>query len=130
MKGETNLTKLIQNMNPILNDGDYVFCTVSDLSNIPMNLVIGTFREAEGVTLILVKAEADKLGLNYDYIAAWITLEIHSALDAVGLTAAFATALGEHGISANVVAGYYHDHIFVAKDDGLKAVEVLNAMRS
>jgi hypothetical protein len=128
MTGETNLTKLIQNMNPILNDGNYVFCTVSDLSNIPMDSVIGTFREAEGTTIILAKAEADKLNLAYEYIAAWITLEVHSALEAVGLTAAFATALGNNEISANVVAGYYHDHIFVAEKDKLKAMEVLSNM--
>jgi hypothetical protein len=128
MTGETNLTKLIQNMNPILNDGNYVFCTVSDLSNIPMDSVIGTFREAEGTTIILAKAEADKLNLAYEYIAAWITLEVHSALEAVGLTAAFATALGNNGISANVVAGYYHDHIFVAEKDKEKAMEVLRNM--
>lgn len=129
MKGETNLTKLIQNMNPILNDGDYVFCTILDLSNIQIDLVIGTFREIEGWTIILSKMEADKLNLSYDYIAAWITLEIHSALDAVGLTAAFAGALGKNGISANVVAGYYHDHIFVAKKDKWKALEVLENMK-
>ena len=129
MKGETNLTKLIQNMNPILNDGDYVFCTILDLSNIRIDLVIGTFREIEGWTIILSKMEADKLNLSYDYIAAWITLEIHSALDAVGLTAAFAGALGKNGISANVVAGYYHDHIFVAKKDKWKALEVLENMK-
>ena len=34
-------------------------------------------------------------------------------VDAVGLTAAFATRLADCELSANVFAGFYHDHIFV-----------------
>ncbi|MGP2552212.1 ACT domain-containing protein [Mucilaginibacter rubeus] len=64
---------------------------------------------------MLKKETADKLNLEYSYIAAWITLTIHSSLEAPGLTAVFATALANENISCNVVAAYYHDHIFVAK---------------
>ncbi|MEM6700501.1 MAG: ACT domain-containing protein, partial [Bacteroidota bacterium] len=71
---------------------------------------------------------ADELELSYDFICSWITLEVHSALEAVGLTAAFATAFAQHNISCNVVAGYYHDHIFVGKKDAEKAVEVLKSL--
>ena len=71
-------------------------------------------REAEGYTVVLNRQVADSLALDYNFVASWITLTVHSALDAVGLTAAFSNALAQNGISCNVVAGYYHDHIFVA----------------
>lgn len=71
---------------------------------------------------------ADDLGLTYTYVAAWITLTVHSSLEATGLTAAFATALADAGISCNVVAAYFHDHIFVAEADGERTIEVLRGL--
>ncbi len=127
-QGEMNLEKLITHMKPILNEGEYVFTTVSDITAIPREMSVCEMREKEGITLILAKNDAEKLGLSFEYVAAWITLNIHSALDAVGLTAAFASELAEHNISCNVVAGYYHDHIFVDIKDGEKAMEVLRGM--
>ena len=125
MAGETNLQTLLKTMSPKLNEGDYVYCTVTTLNNIDPKEIIGLFKEEEGWTVILNKKLADNLGLSYTYISAWITLTIHSSLEAVGLTAAFATALGNEGISCNVVAAYYHDHIFVTKGDAEKAMVVL-----
>jgi uncharacterized protein len=61
-------------------------------------------------------------------VAAWITLTVHSALEAVGLTAAFSKALADVNISCNVVAGYYHDHIFVPQQDAEKAMAVLESL--
>jgi len=128
MAGETNLSALIKGMTPQLNDGDYVFVTIKDVSSIDRKHTICEFKEQEGTTLVIAKEKADKLNLSYDYIASWITLMIHSSLDAVGLTAAFATALAKHKMSCNVVAGYYHDHIFVDKKDAEKAIGVLLAL--
>ena len=128
MAGETALATLLRSMSPHLNDGDYVFCTLPD-HDIPAGCeVIGSFREQEGLTLILERQQAEHAGLAFDYVAAWITLNVHSALEAVGLTAAFASALGKAGISCNVIAGYYHDHLFVGRADAERAMHVLRQL--
>ena len=128
MAGETSLATLLRSMSPQLNAGEYVFCTLRD-GHLPPGLeIIGSFREQEGLTVILERSQAEKAGFSFDYVAAWITLNVHSALEAVGLTAAFATALGQAGISCNVIAGYYHDHLFVAHTDGPRALGVLQQL--
>lgn len=128
MPGETNLTQLLRTLKPELQPGTYVFCTTASPDALPLAEAIGTFREREGYTIILPQATADQLGLPYTFVAAWITLTVHSALEAVGLTAAFAQALAQSGISCNVVAAYYHDHIFVAATDAEKALQILREL--
>ena len=129
MPGETNLQQLLSTMRPKLQQGDYVFCTVDAINNIDQQKIIGLFKEEEeGITIVIEKELADKLQLNYSFVAAWITLTVHSSLEAVGLTTAFATALGNEGISCNVMAPYYHDHIFVNKNDAAKAMKVLEKL--
>lgn len=125
MTGETDITQLIKGMTPILNKGDFVFTTVKDVSKISRNDTICEFKEEEGVTLVIEKQKADALKLDYEYIMAWITLKIHSALDAVGFTALFSTELAKNNISCNVIAAYNHDHIFVANEDAEIAMQVL-----
>jgi len=128
MDGETDLTKLLRDMDPELHAGEFVFCSI-DAPSLPENLApIGLFREKEGLTVILPKADADQLGLPYSFVGAWITLNVHSALDAVGLTAAVSSALTRAGISCNVVAAFYHDHIFVPSKDAERALEALQAL--
>lgn len=131
MSGEKDLAVLIQNMEPVLNTGEYVFCTVENLDQIPdIEKTLFFFRENEAVTIVLEKNIADDWTLKYNYISSWITLNIHSSLEAVGLTAAFANALRKENISCNVVAAYFHDHIFVAVKDAEKAMDALDALRS
>lgn len=127
MSGEKDLQQLLKSMKPEHNSGDYVFCKVESLEQINLNEVEMFFREKEGITLILKKEIAEILKLEYSVIMAWITLTVHSSLEAVGLTAAFSKALSENGISCNVVAAFYHDHIFVNKKDIGKAMEILSA---
>jgi hypothetical protein len=128
MSGETNLQTLLKNITPVLNEGDYVFCTIDDPGMIDIKKVICFFKEAEAFTIIIKKSIADELGLAYSYVAAWISLTVHSSLDAVGLTAAFSNALSDSGISCNVVAAFYHDHIFVNKKDAEKAMIALKGL--
>ncbi|RPD46842.1 ACT domain-containing protein [Hymenobacter sediminis] len=128
MPGETDLTQLLRTMKPELQPGTYVFCTVDSLEGFELAEVVGMFREREGLTVILPQATADRLRLPYTFVAAWITLTVHSALEAVGLTAAFLQALAQGGISCNVVAAYYHDHIFVAATDAEKAMHLLQEL--
>lgn len=128
MKGETNLDELIRGLRPRLNEGEYVFTTIKDIDKIDRHLTLFEFKEQEGVTIVLERYKAEELNLKHDYVASWITLAVHSALEAVGLTAAFSKALTTHKISCNVVAGYYHDHIFVDVKDAAKAMMVLESM--
>jgi hypothetical protein len=127
MAGERDLDRLLATMEPELQPGRYVFTTVTE---VPVDCdPVVLVREAEGTALVVEQAEADGLGLPYDYVAAMISLQVHSALDAVGLTAAVATVLAGAGMSCNVVAGYYHDHLFVPYEKGAEAVDLLRARR-
>jgi hypothetical protein len=128
MSGETDIASILKNITPELHQGEYVFCTTSSVPDLSIEGIIGVFKEAEGWTLILNKTLADKSGYKYSYIAACITLTVHSSLEALGLTAAFSSALAKHFISCNVVAAFYHDHIFVAGKDAEKAINVLKEL--
>ncbi len=128
MAGETNLSVLIKNMQPVLNEGQYVFLSVSEINTLDFNKIILFFKEKEGFTIIIEKNYADTEGVDYSSVFAWITLHVHSALDAVGLTAAFSKTLADNQISCNVVAGFYHDHIFVQHELGQQAVDVLTKL--
>ncbi|HEX8658726.1 MAG TPA: ACT domain-containing protein [Hymenobacter sp.] len=128
MTGETNLPRLLATMQPVLNPGEYVFCTTNAEVSVPAEAVLGSFREPEGLTLIMARETADAHRLPYGALMAWLTLTLHSALEAVGLTAAVAAALTRANISCNVVAAYYHDHLFVAQADAERALQVLRAL--
>lgn len=128
MTGETNLQKLLQGMQPELNEGEYAFCTVDSLQQAVALKPVCMFQEKEAVTVIVSKQQADEAALPYTVLCAWITLTVHSSLEAVGLTAAVSKALTEANISCNVVAAYYHDHIFVPMKDATRALSVLTQL--
>ncbi|WP_114766697.1 ACT domain-containing protein [Vibrio rhodolitus] len=126
MAAISDLDTLLQSMSPELVEGNYVFCTVSGGLDKYVHLApIATFREKEGLTLVLEESVARDANLAFDAVFRLITLTVHSSLEAVGLTAAFASKLASYGISANVIAGYYHDHIFVQKEKANAAMAAL-----
>ena len=124
MTGEKDLQSLLATMQPVLRPGEYVYV----LWPHGRPLVAGieaAVREAEGLTVVLPRDEADVLGLHYDFVASWITLQVHSSLEAVGLTAAVGAALTAAKISCNVLAGFHHDHLLVPVADAPRAMAVL-----
>lgn len=130
MTGITNLDQLLKSLKPRLMEPEFVFCTVSEnLKDYLLLDPVATFMEAEGLTPVLEKSIAYKAGLSSEGSFKQITLTVHSSLEAVGLTAAVATKLASKGISANVIAAFYHDHIFVQSskaDDALEALHELS----
>ena len=130
MTGETNLDVLIKSMKPELNDGLYVFCTVPPhrLPDIPIEDILMHFKEKEGITIVISEDLAVQHLLEFEQRFSWITLSVHSSLSAVGLTAAFSATLSKNNISCNVIAGYFHDHIFVDYRDAEKAISALKIM--
>ncbi len=127
MSGIMDLNILLKDMEPVLAAEDYVFCSLDgklDQQIVDLNPLC-TMQEDEGLTLILARESAERANISYDGIYQKITLHVHSSLEAVGLTAAFSKALTDAGISANVIAGYYHDHIFVPKEKADAALSAL-----
>lgn len=126
--GEINLKTLLAGMKPRLNPGEYVYCRRPSLEGLPLEALLGFFREEEGLTIILGRKTADDLGLPYDYVAAWVTLMVNSSLEAVGFTAVVAEALARENISCNVVAAYGHDHLFFRLADADRAMVLLQEL--
>lgn len=131
MSGITDINDLLGSMQPALVDESFVFCTVKgQLAEYVALAPIAIFREIEGLTLVLSKAAADQAGLDYEGVFRQITLTVHSSLEAVGLTAAVSTALADQDISANVIAAYYHDHVFVPNAQAEQALLALKSLNN
>jgi len=131
MTGETDLTALLASMQPELQEGLFVFAAVRQDDPMPAGILpIMTFRESEGLTLVLPKAEADRAGLVGDFPCRWIALAVHSALHAVGLLAAITRSLADAGISVNAVSAFHHDHLFVPEARAEEAVALLTSLRA
>ena len=126
--GEFDLLTLIVQMSPSLDDQIWAFVSVDDVSSEYLaEHALATFRETEGTTLIVPWERAEEFDVSSEPMAR-ITLNIHSSLEAVGLTAAVSQALASEAISANVVAGFYHDHIFVPQTMGERAMACLKLL--
>lgn len=129
MTGEIELKKILATLSPQLDSREYVFCTFKkgvygDYAELQP---IALFMEAEGLTLVIEKSSADREGIDYQAVFKCITLNVHSSLQAVGLTAAVSSLLAEQGISANMIAAYYHDHIFIPAADAEQALALLQS---
>jgi hypothetical protein len=126
MQDERDLNRLLACLDPVQRAGTFVFARIDDEAQLQAVTPDATIREEDGLTVVLRREQADRLGIAYDYVAAWITLRVHSALDAVGLTATISTALAGAGLSCNVIAGYHHDHLLVPASRAGEAIEVLS----
>jgi hypothetical protein len=124
-----DLDQLIKSMEPILNPGVFAFVSVHNEETLKSVKVIASILESEGYSAVIAESDALSLELPILFRAAWITLTVNSDLQAVGLTAVFAGALGKAGISCNVIAGAYHDHIFVPIEHAEDAMKVLKALQ-
>ena len=136
MAGETNLNVLLQSMQPELQPGEFVFCTLLDemrgLRAAEQRCEgfepVGQFREAEGLTVIVARPQADSARLFYSSTFSMITLTVHSSLNAVGFLARITAELAAHQISVNAVSAYYHDHLFVPCDRAQDAFKILKSL--
>ena len=127
MTGEEGLNTLLVLLQPRLLPGDFVFCTAANLKygDFAELQPLASYQEEEGLTLVLAKQSADVAGLAYDAVFNCIILMVHSSLEAVGLTAAVSGKLAANGISANVMAAYHHDHVFVPENKAQLALQLL-----
>jgi len=118
-------------LKPLLAEEEHGFATIAMGEGWPQELVpVATFAEAEGASVIALAAVREGFGLDHQAGWAKITLGVNSALDMVGLTAKVAAALAEKGISANIVAAYHHDHVFVPwtrRDEAVAILEMLSS---
>lgn len=124
----TDLNTLLENLKPVLDPEEYGFYTVDGNFNDYLDLSpLAAFVEPEGLSLVLTVSQAQNLGLRIEAKFRRIMLSVYSSLEAIGLTAEVAKALAQEGISANVIAAYHHDHVFVPVDKAHQAMRILNS---
>jgi hypothetical protein len=124
----TDLALILRTLSPRLAEGLWMFCQARELPASPTCTPLMSFREPEGLTLIVAQAEAERLGLQRSGPYRQIILTVHTSLDAVGVTAAVSAALAREGISCNVVAAFHHDHLFVRDADARHALDTLERL--
>lgn len=127
MTAELELEKLLTEMSPELREGEYVFSSISreDLDDLRVD-PIGWFREVEGISLILDRAAAQRLGLKQSSTFRMISLNVDSSLEAVGFLAAVTEKLAAAGVSVNAVSAFHHDHLFIPVEKADLAMSLLN----
>jgi len=128
MSGLHHLGDILAGMIPKLQPEVFVFATFESreaAQTLPYQML---FEEAEGITLILRQNDADRAGLSYEFPCRMITLDVHSALAAVGFMALITERLASKGISVNPVSGFYHDHLFIPEAQAEEAVDLLMDM--
>lgn len=127
MAGEVDLDKLLVLLQPKLLPGEFVFCSIPPVpfSELDRLSPLACYFEDEGMSMILRKATAVAHDLPHTDVFRCITLSVHSSLNAVGFTAAVANKLAAHNIPANVVAAFYHDHVYVPIDRAEEALRLL-----
>lgn len=124
-----DLAKLLAGMSPRLKPERYVFSVFEPQDpRVPAlrDLALASIVEDEGITLVMPFSSAVDLPTSSVYRV--LTLHVHSALDAVGFLAAIAAELAEHGISANTLSAYYHDHLLIPEARAAEALALLTGL--
>jgi hypothetical protein len=125
----SDLNLLLRTLDPLLHEGVYAFAFLPPGTGLAGLAPLATFQEDEGLTVVLKEETALAQPVPVLFRAAWITLRVHSDLQAVGLTAAVSQALAAAGISCNMFAGVHHDHLFVPVDEAARALAVLRELQ-
>jgi len=130
MVGEKDLKKLLENLSPVLSEEEYIFCSMPGPNYGEFNSLkpIASFLEKEGLTLVVEKEKAQQANIKFQATFRCISLGVHSDLVSVGLTAKISSVLFEQNISANIIAGYFHDHVFVPSNQALRAFDFLKKL--
>ena len=123
-----DLAELLRSLRPRLHDGVHVFALLPPEASLDAVQPLASFREDEGLTVVVPEHVAQRAGWPVLFRAAWISLSVHSDLQAVGLTAAVASALADAGIACNVIAAVHHDHLFVPVASADRAMDVLQGL--
>ena len=129
MDARRDLGYLLRHMEPEMDPEEFVYCTLPRGSRPDGLTPICIFGEAEGDTLIVRRAEAEERHLSFVFPCRRIALRVHSSLEAVGFLAKAASALAQHGVSANCVSAYYHDHLFVSAGQAERALQILRELQ-
>lgn len=129
MSGQTNLSEVLKSLKVSCDNVEYGYASVKDKQINFDNLILGTFKENEGLTIIAPKEYFETNDIQCEGPYAKLTIEVYTSLELVGLTAVVAKKLAENQISANVVAGYFHDHIFVQYGLRQKAIEAIDNLK-
>jgi hypothetical protein len=124
-----DLERMLAEMRVSIRDDVYCMVSLASPDERLLASAAATVIEDEAVTLVITTEQAEGRGLPYDFAAAWLTLDVHSSLHAVGLTAAVARMLSDQGIPCNVLAGFYHDHLLVPAAEGLRVKAILESKR-
>ena len=124
-----DLGQMLAGLSPELLPGVWVYAILPDGAPVPGSAA-AVVQEAEGRTVVLRAEDAHELGLTPLFQGRWITLHVRSCLTAVGLTARVASELAQAGIPANMLAGFYHDHLIVPEDLTKKALRCLERLQA
>lgn len=129
MSGETDLATMLGMLDVEPRDGTWTLLTRRMPDAALDAQAAARIDEREGITYVVPEHVAREHGESPGFVAAWLTLRVHSALDAVGLTAAVSRALADAGIACNVLAGFHHDHLLVPAARRADAIAALHALR-
>jgi hypothetical protein len=121
-----DLDTLIAQMSPHLGDEEYVFCSLTVTQRRALRAApLFEFIESEGISVVITRNEADKNGLQGEFLSRMITLRVYSSLQAVGFLAAITSRLAAAGISVQTVSAFHHDYLFVPSGRESDAIRIL-----